>query len=150
MTRYPSSDSFRSAAAWSGLPAVAVHSAPMPAPLELLRKVPLFAGLSDGELSAIANIAQRKRFAPRDVVVQQDDASSDMFVIVSGHLKAVSAGSDGRDNALSVMGPGQVFGEVSLLDGGPRSATIAALVRCELLIIRRDPFLRFLESSPKT
>jgi CRP-like cAMP-binding protein len=122
----------------------------MGAPIELLRNVAMLSGLGELELNAIAAIAQRKRCAAREMVVQQADPGGEMFVIVSGHLKAVSAGADGRDNALSIMGPGEVFGEVSLLDGGPRSATITTLDRCELLIIRRDPFLKFLEGSPRT
>ena len=120
------------------------------APLELLRNVPLLSGLSQPELAAIAALALRKRYEPRDVVVQMSDPGGELFVIVEGHLKVVSAGIDGRDTALGIMGPGEVFGEVSLLDGGPRSATVQTLEHCELLVIRREPFLRFLESSPKT
>lgn len=122
----------------------------MGAPVELLRKVSMFGGLGDAELNAIAAIAQRKRYGSRETVVQQADPGGELFVIVSGHLKVVSAGSDGRDNALNVMGPGEVFGEISLLDGEPRSATVTSLDRCELLIIRRDPFMRLLESSART
>ena len=110
----------------------------------------MLSNLGEAELSSIASLAQRRRYGPREIVVQQADPGGEMFVIIAGHLKAVSAGADGRDSALSIMGPGEVCGEVSLLDGGPRSATVAALDRCELLIIRRDPFLRFLESSPRT
>jgi CRP-like cAMP-binding protein len=68
---------------------------------------------------------------------------------MSGHLKVVSAGADGRDTGLNIMGPGELIGEVPLLDGGPRSATVQALEPCELLVIRREPFLRLIESSPK-
>lgn len=118
--------------------------------VELLRKVPLFSSLSDAELASIGALAQRKRFEMRDMVVQQSDPGGEMFVIIAGYLKVISAGADGRDTALGVMGPGEVFGEVSVLDGGPRSATVCALEHCELLAIRREPLLRFLESSPKT
>ena len=121
----------------------------MGAPVELLRKVSMFASLGEAELNAIASLAQRKRYAAHEDIVRQADPGGELFVIISGHLKAVSAGADGRDNALGVMGPGEVCGEVSLLDGGPRSATMTSLDRCELLIIRRDPFLRILEGSPR-
>lgn len=121
----------------------------MAAPLELLRKAQLFSGLGDGELASIAALAQPKRYEPRDVVVQQSDPGGELFLIVQGHLKVVSAGADGRDTALGIMGPGEVFGEIPLLDGGPRSATVAALEHCELLMIRREPFLHLLETSPK-
>jgi CRP/FNR family cyclic AMP-dependent transcriptional regulator len=123
---------------------------PMAAPVELLRNVPLLNGLSESALASIAALAQRKRYEARDVVVQQSEPGGDLFVIIEGHLKVVSAGADGRDIALGIMGPGEVFGEVSLLDGEPRSATNTAIDGCELLVIRREPFMRFLESSPKT
>lgn len=122
----------------------------VPTALELLRKVPMFTSLSDAELASIGALAQRKRYESRDMVVQQSDPGGELFVIIVGYLKVISAGSDGRDTALGVMGPGEVFGEVSVLDGGPRSATVCALEHCELLAIRREPLLRFLESSPKT
>jgi CRP/FNR family transcriptional regulator, cyclic AMP receptor protein len=121
----------------------------MGAPLELFRKATLFQGLGDSELASIAALAQRKRFEARDLVVQQTDPSGELFLIVEGHLKVVSAGLDGRDTALGIMGPGELIGEITLLDGGPRSASVVALERCELLVIRREPFLRLLESSPK-
>jgi CRP/FNR family transcriptional regulator, cyclic AMP receptor protein len=120
------------------------------AALDLLRRVPMFGNLSDAELVAIAGLAQRKRFEARHMVVQQSDPGGELFVIIAGFLKVISAGADGRDTALGIMGPGEVFGEVSVLDGGPRSATVCALEHCELLAIRREPLLRFLESSPKT
>jgi len=128
----------------------ALPSLPVAAPVELLRKVPMFAGLSEQELAAIGALAVRKRYSARDTVVQLSDPGGEQFVIVRGHLKAVSAGADGRDTALGIMGPGEVFGEVSLLDGGPRSVTVVAIEECELLVIRHEPFLRFLESSPRT
>ena len=128
----------------------AVSWRPMAAPIELLRNVALFNGLSESALASIAALAQRKRFDARDTVVQQGDPGGELFVIVLGHLKVTSAGADGRDIALNIMGPGEVVGEVSLLDGEPRSATAVAIDACELLAIRREPFMHFLESSPKT
>lgn len=127
----------------------ALSSPRMAAPIELLRKAPLFSGLTEVELASIAGLAQRKRYNARDLVVQQTDPSGELYVIVEGHLKVLSAGADGRDTALGIMGPGEVIGEVPLLDGGPRSATVAALEPCELLVIRREPFLKLLETSPK-
>jgi CRP-like cAMP-binding protein len=121
----------------------------MAAPIELLHKAPLFSGLGPSELASVAALAQRKHYDKGDIVVQQSDPSGDLFLIVSGHLKVVSAGADGRDTALGIMGPGEVIGEVPLLDGGPRSATVQALEPCELLIVRREPFMRLLETSPK-
>ena len=108
-------------------------AAAMAAPLEHLRKVSLFADLDTAELTPIASLAQRRVFEPRAIIVQQADMGGELFVIVEGHVKVISAGVDGRDSALNIMGPGDVFGEVSLLDGD-----------------RREPFMHFLEGSPKT
>lgn len=127
----------------------ALVSGAVAAPIEALRKTPLFSGLGPSELASIAALAQRKRYDTRDLVVQQSDPAGELFVIMSGHLKVVSAGADGRDTGLNIMGPGELIGEVPLLDGGPRSATVQALEPCELLVIRREPFLRLIESSPK-
>lgn len=128
-----------------------VSSNAMSAPVELLRRVPLLQSLSDAELRTIANLSTRRRVRARETVVQQSEPGNELFVLVSGHLKVVSTDPEGRDAGLNVMGPGEVFGEVALLDGGPRSATIVALSEpCELLVIRREHWLRFLKESPDT
>ena len=127
-----------------------VSSAAMSAPIELLRRVPLLQSLSDAELKTIASLATRKRVRARETIVQQSEPGNELFVLVSGHLKVVSTDPEGRDAGLNVMGPGEVFGEVALLDGGPRSATIVSLEPCELLVIRREHWLRFLKESPDT
>ena len=127
-----------------------VSSNAMSAPIELLRRVPLLQSLSDAELKTIANLSTRRRVRARETVVQQSEPGNELFVLMSGHLKVVSTDPEGRDAGLNVMGPGEVFGEVALLDGGPRSATIVALEPCELLVIRREHWLRFLRESPDT
>ncbi len=130
------------------IPPVGVSSGSVAAPIELLRSAELLADLGESELRSIANLANRKHYTARDVVVRQADPGGEMFIIVSGHLKVVTSDPEGRDSALNIMGPGQVFGEVTLMDGGPRSATIIALGDVELLSIRREPFIQFLETSP--
>lgn len=127
-----------------------VSSVSVAAPVDLLRRAPLLQSLSEAELQAIAELASRRRCRAREVVVQQSDPGDELFVLLSGHLKVLSTDPEGRDTALSVMGPGEVFGEVALLDGGPRSATVVALEACELLVIRREHWLRFLKTSPET
>jgi CRP-like cAMP-binding protein len=122
----------------------------MAAPLEVLRRVPLLEGLTDQELRAISELATRRRCRARQTVVQQSDPGEELFAVVSGRLKAVSTDPEGRETALAVMGPGEVFGEVALLDGGPRSLSVVALEPCELLVIHRDHWLRFVRGSPET
>lgn len=114
----------------------------------LLRSAPLFADLSDAELDAVAALARPRSYGAKQVVVRQGDPTDKLFLIVSGHLKAVTSDPDGRDTALSIMGPGEVCGEVSLLDGGDRSASMITLDPCELLSIDGGRFFGFLESTP--
>jgi len=109
----------------------------------------IFSGLDRGELDALLSLAVRKRYKARDVVLKKGDPALQIFVIVSGRLKAITAGGEGRRATLSIMGPGEVFGEVAVFDGEPRSATITALEPCELLMIQRNDFVHFLERSPR-
>jgi len=69
-------------------------------------------------------------------------------VIATGFLKASISGPTGTSTTLSIMGPNEMFGELSLLDGGPRSATVTAVTRAELLVIEREPFLKLFRSRP--
>ena len=93
-------------------------------------------------------MAVRKTYRTREVVLRKGDPAMQMYVIAKGRLKAITAGAEGRQAALSIMGPGEVFGEVALLDGEPRSATIRALEPCELIILNRNEFYHFLERNP--
>ena len=114
----------------------------------LLGSISLFSELSEEEVNSIHELVRARSYKAKEMVVQQTDPGGDMFVIVSGHLKVVSSDPEGRDTALGIMAPGEIFGEVSLLDGSPRSATIIALEPCELLVIERAAFLRLLETLP--
>lgn len=116
---------------------------------EALREATIFESLDDAQIDQLTAIAVRKRYEPRDIVLRKGDPALQLFVIGTGRLKAISEAGEGRQAGLSIMGPGEVFGEIALLDGEPRSATITALERCELYIIGRNDFLHFLERSPK-
>ena len=118
-------------------------------PQKVLRGVSLFMDLDDGDLNEIVSLANKRRYTARQIIVRQQEPGTELFVILQGHAKVVSSDAEGRDTVLAVMGPGEVFGEVSLLDGALRSATIIALDACEMLVIARDPFMSFLESRPK-
>jgi len=115
----------------------------------LSTKESIFAGLTSRELDGVLSLAVRKKLRARQVVLRKGDPAMQIYVIVAGRLKAITTGSDGRQAALSIMGPGEVFGEVAVLDRQPRSATISALEPCELLIIQRNDFFRYLEKSPQ-
>lgn len=114
----------------------------------LLRTIPLFEGLSEPELDQVAELAKVRSYSARSVVVTQGEPALALFVILRGRLKVASCGPDGRDTVLGIMGEHEVFGEIALIDGGPRSATCTAVEPCELLVLERPLFLKLLESSP--
>ncbi|MEM1029613.1 MAG: Crp/Fnr family transcriptional regulator [Myxococcota bacterium] len=115
----------------------------------ILRRAPIFAGLDDGQIETLARLTVRRRYAARDIVIEKGDEALYLFVIVSGRLKAITPAASGRHATFNVMGAGELFGEVALLDEQPRSATITALEACEVLTIGRAEFLHFLERSPR-
>ncbi len=114
----------------------------------ILRSIPLFQGLDSPELVKVAALANIRLVAAREVVVAQGEPAAALFAIARGRLKVVSSGPDGRDAALGIMGEGEVFGEVALIDGGARSATCTALEPCDLIVIERLQFLQLLDDSP--
>jgi CRP-like cAMP-binding protein len=117
--------------------------------LRALAEGTIFSGLDEAELDGLLSFAMRRRYKARDVVLRKGDPALQIFVIVQGRLKAITSGAEGRQATLSIMGPGEVFGEVAVLDGEPRSATITALEPCELMVLQRNDFLHFLERSPR-
>ncbi|MEK6598631.1 MAG: Crp/Fnr family transcriptional regulator [Gemmatimonadota bacterium] len=119
-----------------------------PTPLEVLRRVPLFASLPDAELEAFAPLLRERRFPKGNVILMQGDPGDALFVIASGQVKVVLIGDDGREVILSVLGSGSFFGEMALLDDDPRSAHVVAMEDATLLQLRRDDFRVRLRSSP--
>lgn len=92
--------------------------------------------------------ALSKRYAAGKPLVQQGDASDDMFVLVSGRVQVVSHGLDGTDVVLAWLGPSEVFGEVALFDGGVRSASVIAHEATHALQLPRVAFMQALMQQP--
>ncbi|PYQ21158.1 MAG: Crp/Fnr family transcriptional regulator [Acidobacteria bacterium] len=100
---------------------------------EVLRTVPIFSELSDEDITSLAHLALRKRY-PKDTVIFFENEEGDFFfTILEGRVKVTILGDDGREVILSVLGPGDFFGEMALLDNEPRSATAIAVEETELL-----------------
>jgi CRP/FNR family transcriptional regulator, cyclic AMP receptor protein len=114
----------------------------------LLARVPLFQGFGARELEALVPAARPMTVAARHEVFHKGDAGSQLYVVVDGRLKALTTSADGDEVVFNVMGPGEVFGEVALLSESPRSATVRAIDRCELLVLDRRDFLAFLKRNP--
>lgn len=117
---------------------------------ELLKRVPLFEELSDDELDALSQVALLRTFPKDRVVIMAEEEGDSLFVIHDGQVKVSIVSEDGREVILSILGEGNFFGEMSLLDGHPRSANVTTTQETELLMVRRADFLRFIQKSPKT
>ncbi|HEY6005454.1 MAG TPA: Crp/Fnr family transcriptional regulator [Anaeromyxobacter sp.] len=117
----------------------------------LLRSVSIFADLDPAAVAALERLAEVKDFPPGAVIVSQEDRGDALFVLVSGKVKVVLYGDSGREIILSIFKtPGDFFGEMSLLDNEPRSATVIADGRSRLLVLSRSDFQAHLESHPRT
>jgi CRP-like cAMP-binding protein len=115
---------------------------------DFLATVPLFSGLPPEELQQFAAITREKTYPKSSVILFEDDPGDSLFVIRDGRVKVVLVGEDGREVILGVLGVGEHFGELSLIDDQPRSAHVIAMEDSSLLVLRRDDFRRRVETSP--
>jgi CRP-like cAMP-binding protein len=109
---------------------------------EALREVPLFACLNDKELRRIADLARKARFAPGEDIITEGHSSGPFFLITEGDALVIVGGKE-----RGKLGPGDFFGEMSLLDGQPRSATIRAIGDVRAHAISSWDFLALLERN---
>jgi CRP/FNR family cyclic AMP-dependent transcriptional regulator len=117
----------------------------------LLRNVSIFADLDAAAVAALERIAEVKDYPAGAVIVSQEDPGDALFVLVSGRVKVVLYGDSGREIILSIFrSPGDFFGEMSLLDDEPRSATVIADRASRLLVLSRREFQAHLEGHPRT
>ena len=117
-------------------------------PSQLVASIPLFASLEPDARTLIARLIRVRRYSARQTVFWEGGPGDALFVTLSGYLKAVTSGAEGKEVLLNVMGPGEVIGELSVLDGQPRSASVVALESSQLATIERDPLLEVLRASP--
>jgi CRP-like cAMP-binding protein len=113
-----------------------------------LRSIPLFASLGDKETREIADLLIDRKY-PKGAVVFEDGSLGDyMYVIQSGEVKITKMSEDGREKILEILGEGEFFGEMALLDREPRSASVKTTRACTLLALSRQDFLGLLRRNP--
>ena len=129
-----------------------VYNSRMPAGLaervEFLRSLPLFRGLSDDELRHLAAESRHRRFRAGEVIFYQADPGATCHIVVRGRVRILLIGKDGRELAVRILGPGEIVGEMALLEGLPRSASVEALEETQTLELHRDVLLTCLRTSP--
>jgi CRP/FNR family cyclic AMP-dependent transcriptional regulator len=116
--------------------------------VDFLATVPLFNGLDRIELERFAEVTREKSYPKGSVILFEDDPGDSLFVVRDGRVKVVLIGEDGREVILGVLGVGEYFGELSLIDDRPRSAHVIAMEDSNLLVLRREDFRKRVESSP--
>lgn len=112
--------------------------------VEVLKTVPLFSGLSRRHLNQVARYVAEKEVEAGAVLANQGRTESEFMLVLSGTAKVERDGHD-----IAQLKAGDFFGEMSLIDGEPRSATVTAETACLLMVIDRDPFDKLLDSVPE-
>lgn len=116
--------------------------------VDLLQRVPLLAALSDADRQALARSANRRRYRRGDIIFQKDDPGNSLFIVARGSVRIYVPSTQGADLTLAVLGPGHFFGDLSLLDGRPRSASAAALGDTNVVILERSDFVAVIRTRP--
>ena len=115
----------------------------------LIKSVSLFAGLSDKDLDGLIGVARNTRLTARERLFHKGDEGTQIYLVIQGRLKALTTSEEGDDVVFSILGEGEVFGEIALLGRPQRTATIIAITPCDLLVIDRRDFLQFLRDHPE-
>jgi CRP/FNR family transcriptional regulator/CRP/FNR family cyclic AMP-dependent transcriptional regulator len=112
--------------------------------------VPLFANLSSADRMAICSAMIKRTFKTGETIVHEDDDEHQtFFIIASGSVHISVLSSEGKQAILATLRSGEFFGEMAVLDGEPRSASVVAAEECKLLMLYRKPFIEILQKYPK-
>ena len=117
--------------------------------LRLLKKVPLFAKMREEVIGQIAQQCIHKSCEKEQVILVEENTGQTLFIILKGTVKITRTSDEGKEVILSILKAGDFFGELSLLDGKGRSATVTSMADSELLTLRRSEFLVIIEKYPQ-
>ena len=115
---------------------------------DVVRQAPLFAALDDEAAAALKASMSRRELARAEILFHEGDPGDRLYVIIEGKVKLGRASGDGRENLLAVLGPGEMFGELSLFDPGPRNATATAVADTVLIGVGNDDLTAWLTGRP--
>lgn len=108
----------------------------------------LFSGLNVSDLDVLLSLATTVSITARRIVCRKGEPGDALYVVISGKLKVTAESDDGRELIVAILDAGETFGEMSLLDGKPRSASVVAVHDSELLVIHRLDFLEAVAAEP--
>src|SRR5437899_4733475 len=131
---------FRRSATMSGYEGRLISAMPTPVSTAVLKAVPLFANVPEEQLRMLTVVVTRKSVSRSTTIMAGGDATDSLYIVVSGRLKVMMSDSEGKEVILAILGPGEVFGEMGLIDDSPRSARVVAMESCERLSVTKADF----------
>lgn len=120
----------------------------MPTNAEYLREVPLFSRLGNASLERFAQSCTRFKLDPDETLIEEGDSASAMYILISGRVRVERITPSAETQVLGIRGPGEVIGEMSLIDGRPREARVVASTGCKFLVLHRASFSELIRSEP--
>jgi CRP/FNR family cyclic AMP-dependent transcriptional regulator len=117
--------------------------------IALLRSHPVFGALTPAQVEQLVSMARLRRIASGTTLFAKGDPGAELFAVVSGTVKIRVPSIDGREATFNLLHAGDIFGEIALLDGQPRTADAIAATDCSLMVILRRDFLGFVHGEPK-
>src|SRR5438105_7630 len=120
---------------------------PTPVSTAVLKAVPLFANVPEEQLRMLTVVVTRKSVSRSTTIMAGGDATDSLYIVLSGRLKVMMSDSEGKEVILAILGPGEFFGEMGLIDDEPRSASVVSIEPCELLSIAKRDFKRVISEN---
>jgi CRP-like cAMP-binding protein len=116
---------------------------------EVVRRAPLFTALDEAAALSLRASMDTVKIAKGSILFKEGDDGEHLYVIIDGKLKLGTSSGDGRENLLSILGPGEMFGELSLFDPGPRTSTATAVTDAKLLSLSHEKVIPWLKQNPE-
>src|ERR1700682_6469863 len=114
-----------------------------------LKAVPFFTRLNDRELDVVRSVATEKTYPKNAVVLTEGEMGDSLYMIQSGKVKVFIGDEDGREIILKILGPGDFFGEMSMIDKQPRSASVNTIEASTFLVLTHAMFEKCVEQAPR-
>ena len=114
---------------------------------KVLKSVPMFAAFREDQLRSLLTVVMRRNAPRGTVIMAEGDRIDSLYIVISGRLKVMMGEADGKEVILGILGPGEIFGEMGLIDDGPRSASVVAIEPCERLVVTKGDFKRCMVES---
>jgi CRP/FNR family cyclic AMP-dependent transcriptional regulator len=112
-----------------------------------LRRMPIFTGIGESQLEMLAAGSVRRSFPRGRSIVAEGETSQSFYLLLSGRAKVQRSDSEGKEVILAILGPGEFFGEMSLIDDAPRSASVITIEPCDFIAVNKESFKAMLASS---